>query len=164
MRLIAFKIALTIKNEYKNLASNMTLKDNEMYCSNRYKEIHNLVANTNLRTKADLFQKATVAAILLELVKKFTTFLENQLQEDAFKEVLLLHMQIAPCNFHQISEMVDIKGVFEQTEIGAGAFSFLSMFNHSCNPNVIRDCYGTSIVARAVRTIRSGEQCYENYG
>lgn len=164
MKMTALIIALFVKDEYKNIQSNFILNEKEMYYSNRYKEIHNLVSNTEHRTVSDLFKRATTAAILFYLVKNFTHFFDDATYELAFNEILLLHLQTAPCNFHEISELTDKNGVFESNEVGAGAFSFLSMFNHSCSPNVVRQCYGTSIVLRAIKTIRKGQQCFDNYG
>lgn len=164
MKMTALKIALIVKDVYKNVQTNKILNGKEMYYSNRYKEIHNLVCNTEHRTVSDLFKRATTAAILFHLVKNFTHLFQDAEDEEAFKEILLLHMQTAPCNFHEISEITDKNGVFESKEIGAGAFSFLSLFNHSCSPNVVRQCYGTSIVLRAIKTIRKGQQCFDNYG
>lgn len=164
MKMTALSIALFVKDEYTNIQSNFILNEKEMYCSNRYKEIHNLVGNTEHRTVSDLFKRATSAAILFHFVKNFTHFFDDATDESAFKEILLLHIQTAPCNFHEISEITDKNGVFESKEIGAGAFSFLSMFNHSCSPNVVRQCYGTSIVLRAIKTIKKGQQCFDNYG
>lgn len=85
--------------------------------------------------------------------------------KDVFKEVLLHHMQTAPCNFHEISELVGPGETFyEVEEIGSGVYSFLSLINHSCCPNVLRQCFGSKIVLRAFRPINKGEQLFDNYG
>lgn len=161
MKAIALKIALTVTGDYDKIQN-----DNEegKYCSDRYEEIHNLVGNTKARRVSDLFQRATAAAILYYLVKQFSNFFQNEKDESFFREILLLHMQTSPCNFHEISEMCDTDGTLQPYEFGAGAFSFLSMFNHSCNPNVVRHCHGKTIVLRAIRSIKKGDQCFDNYG
>lgn len=164
MKLIALKMAFKMKDDYKNICSDLILSPESNYRSDRYKEIHNLVGNTQHRTVPDLFKRTTAATVLYYLVDTFTTFFDDENEKTTFKEVLLLHMQTASCNFHEISEMCSKNGVFEPKEIGAGAFSFLSMFNHSCNPNVVRQCFGTTIVLRAIKTIQAGTQCFDNYG
>lgn len=53
---------------------------------------------------------------------------------------------------------------YEIVEIGAGAYAFMSLLNHSCAPNVVRHCHGNTIVLRAIRPIEIGQQLYDNYG
>lgn len=164
MKVIALKIALCVKQEYGKVLNESVVLETDIYRSDRYYEIHKLVGNSEYRAVSDLFKRATAAAILYYLVKTFNTFFANESDETAFNEVLLLHIQTAPCNFHEISEICDNNGVFETREIGAGAYSFLSMFNHSCSPNVVRQCHGKTIVLRAIQTIKEGIQCFDNYG
>lgn len=164
LKLLPLKIAISVKNCY-SLISHSNEGPEYFYRSDRYKEIHNLIANTQSRTVADLFERSTTAAIIFNLIQKHTKFFNSELEENVFKELFLKHLQIAPCNFHEISELYKTKdNYFEAQEIGAGAFSFLSLFNHSCNPNVVRHCYGSVVVLRAIRSIKKGEQCYDNYG
>ncbi|KAB0792976.1 hypothetical protein PPYR_12596 [Photinus pyralis] len=137
------------------------------YKSGNYREIHNLITNAHLRDLSDLFHKAAMAAVIYELFEKNTQFFNDGSAErrDIFKDLLLLHLQTGPSNFHEISQINNERdGVSELEEIGAGAYAFLSLLNHSCNPNVIRYCYGSSIVLRALRPIAKGEQLFDNYG
>lgn len=164
MKFIALRLAFITKVAFLKMNSVVDLGSQKYYYSSRYEEIHNLVSNTSLRSVADLFKRASASAVLYHLVKEYSLFFENENDENMFKEILLLHMQTAPCNFHEISEICNTKDIFIPKEIGAGAYAFLSMFNHSCNPNVVRQCYGTTIVLRAIRTIEEGQQCFDNYG
>ncbi|CAG9832959.1 unnamed protein product [Diabrotica balteata] len=168
MKLLPLKLAILTRdyyNEIKTYNGLDSVDKNNKYRSDRYKEIHNLVANTRSRSVADLFERSTTAAVIFNLVKTHTQFFCGDTEEEIFKEILLLHFQTAPCNFHEISELSRTNdGYFETQEIGAGAFSFLSLFNHCCNPNVVRHCHGNTVVLRAIRSIAKGEQCYDNYG
>ncbi|KAJ8948436.1 hypothetical protein NQ318_007959 [Aromia moschata] len=156
LKLLSMKIATIMKNQYGNISNWYDLNINNVYRSDRYDEIHNLVANTEQRAVSDLFERSS---------GKYTGLLESAQEERIFKELVLLHLQTAACNFHEISEMAENRdGVYELEEIGAGAYSFLSMFNHCCSPNVVRHCYGPVIVVRAIQSIKKGEQCYDNYG
>jgi len=81
--------------------------------------------------------------------------------------LILSHLQAFPCNAHEVSELVLDRasvGTSEPREIGAGIFTTLSLFNHSCNPAVVRHFYGDTCVSRAIRLIRSGEEVSDNYG
>lgn len=164
MKTIALRIALSVRSEYIEDLMRVDLNAGDIYRSDRYKEIHNLIGNTEMRTVSDLFCRATAAAVLYHLVKNSGVVFNNETDERNFREALLLHIQTAPCNFHEISETADNNGVFRPSEIGAGAYSFLSMINHSCDPNVVRQSHGKTLVLRAIRTIRKGEQCFDNYG
>ncbi|XP_057654662.1 SET and MYND domain-containing protein 4-like isoform X1 [Diorhabda carinulata] len=164
LKLLPLKIAISVKNSYSSI-SRINEESESFYRSDRYKEIHNLISNTQSRTVADLFERSTTAAIVFNLIHEHTKFFNSVLEESIFKELYLRHLQIAPCNFHEISELHQNQDdYFEAQEIGAGAFSFLSLFNHSCNPNVVRHCYGNVVVLRAIRSIHKGEQLFDNYG
>ncbi|KAJ8974015.1 hypothetical protein NQ317_006485 [Molorchus minor] len=165
LSILPMKIAIMAKDVYSDINSDYTLDDSGVYRSDRYKEIHNLVSNTELRHVSDIYKRSVSAAIIFHLVKKYTSFFRLS-NEDIFKDLVLLHLQTAPCNFHEISELAenDHSHIYDLTEIGAGAYSFLSMFNHSCDPNIVRHCYGPAIVLRAIRSIKKGQQCYDNYG
>lgn len=174
--MLALRVSLMAKKDFKNLSSGLpnfsTCSSEEPetrtkgeYKSDRYEEIHNLVGNTKFRHVADLFTRAFKAAFLYKIVKEYSNFFEENYEEDVFKEVLLHHLQTGPSNFHQISELCGARGKpFRIVEIGAGAYSFLSLLNHSCNPNVTRHCYGSTIVMRALRPLKAGSQLFDNYG
>lgn len=163
LKLLPLKIALLVKDRY--FAIKEMNKADDFYRSDRYKEIHNLVANTASRSVSDMFDRSSTSAIIFYLIKKFTDFFQNEEEEAVFKDLVLLHMQTSACNFHEISELAEnSQEIYEPDQIGAGAYSFLSMFNHRCSPNVLRDCYGPVIVIRAIESIKKGQQCCDNYG
>lgn len=161
---LALRITIQARKEYNKVATYP--KRHDVYESDRYEEIHKLIANTKNRTNADLFERAFNAAFLYKLVKNHTGFFsENKGSDAMFKEILLHHLQTGPCNFHEISEVYSNKDEGSNlVEIGAGAYSFLSLFNHSCNPNVVRHCYKSTIVVRAITKISRGQQLQDNYG
>ncbi|KAF5296486.1 hypothetical protein FQR65_LT01475 [Abscondita terminalis] len=158
LTLAALKISILVDLKQDHINGSTTYK------SRNYREIHDLITNTHLRPTSDLFERAVTAAIIFELVHKHTELLiEGVKRREVFKELLLLHSQTGPSNFHEVSEVVK-NDYFEQDEIGVGAYSFLSLLNHSCCPNVVRHCYGRTIVLRALRPIVKGEQLFDNYG
>ncbi|XP_060523174.1 SET and MYND domain-containing protein 4-like [Cylas formicarius] len=160
LELLPMRIALLVGDGVPNPVEN-----DEVYRSDRYAEIHGLVSNTTSRTVADLFKRAVNAAVIYHLVENHSKFfiLKSSNVRNVFKELVLLHMQTGPCNFHQITQPC-FGGDLTDKEIGAGAFSFLSLFNHSCSPNVSRYCHQTTIVIVAIDSIKTDEQCYDNYG
>ncbi|XP_030750957.1 SET and MYND domain-containing protein 4 isoform X2 [Sitophilus oryzae] len=164
LELMSMKIALVVRDKYDCLDQLATTDGSGVYRSDRYDEIHNLVGNTEKRCMADLFNRAATSATLFYLVKHFTSFFgdeQDSKYEDIFKELVLFHRQTAPCNFHEITERI---GSGEPYSIGTGAYSFLSLFNHSCCPNVVRYSYGSTAILIAEELIKKGQQCYDNYG
>ncbi|XP_046987699.1 SET and MYND domain-containing protein 4-like [Schistocerca americana] len=87
--------------------------------------------------------------------------------------LLLRHLQNLPCNAHEVSEFIHISAVtqnkerfdLDMIEMGAAAYSFLSLINHSCDPNVVRNSHcGSTAVLRVIKPIKKGEQVFDNYG
>lgn len=148
LELLALRVTVLAKNYYETLE-----QASEIYKSERYEEIHQLVTNTEKRKIPDLFRKSVVAAVLTHVF------------QDEMSDILMRHLQTGPSNFHEISECVGSTTKCYATEdIGCGAFSFLSLFNHSCSPNVVRHCHDSTVVLRALRPIKRGEQLFDNYG
>jgi len=91
-----------------------------------------------------------MAVYLLECLRQTSFFDESSstrqttnLTEDEIYigELLLHHLQVVQFNAHEVSE-VQIPNDNVETSgsecIGAGLYPTLALFNHSCNPAVIR--------------------------
>lgn len=162
LTLIALKIVLLTKD--KRIQFDVSEKN--VYESENYAEIYNLITNHELRHPKDLFQRCLIVAMIYDLMKRNTSFFDTEEQEVTFKTSLLKLSEAASSNFHEISEMQiqrDNKS-YKTVEIGAGAYAFLSLINHSCTPNIVRHCYGQKIVVRAIKPIEINEQILDNYG
>ena len=48
--------------------------------------------------------------------------------------------------------------------IGAAVYPTLALFNHSCEPGLTRFFTGDTITVQTIKTIRKGEEIFENYG
>ena len=136
--------------------------------SSEYERIYNLVAHSDDRSAHDLFRRSLMAMFLIKCLT-LTEFCDsmNETEISLVGGHLLHHLQMLPCNAHEISELkLDRLAVATscQEEIGAGIYATLSLFNHSCDPSVTRNFYGTKCVMRAIKTIRKGEEVSDNYG
>lgn len=48
--------------------------------------------------------------------------------------------------------------------LGGGVYPTLALFNHSCEPGIVRYFSGSTIIVRTVKPIKAGEIIAENYG
>lgn len=83
--------------------------------------------------------------------------------------VLLKMLNICPTNCHDVSEMeTPVKDVFskmwDKVSVGAAMYPTLALFNHSCEPSFMRCNYGNSVICVASKTIKKGDEIFENYG
>ena len=139
------------------------------YIANTYNTIYNLVGHSKDRDVKDLLNKTLLAiyiSILLECYSFYVTDMSTNVRAAA--AILLRHLQSLPCNAHEISEFrLDEDDVAQSisVEVGAGIFSTLSLFNHSCDPSVTRNfTHGNRCVVRAIKTIHVGAEVCDNYG
>lgn len=158
-------VALKIVIITKEIKSEGFKLENDLYKSENYEEIFNLITNHELRQPRELLRRCLIVATIFHLFKHHTHYFNGENEERTFKTLLLKHWEAASSNFHEISELIGTKnGTYEKMEIGVGAYSFLSLLNHSCRPNVVRHCYGNSIILRALTPIEKDEQLLDNYG
>ncbi|XP_054271330.1 SET and MYND domain-containing protein 4 [Macrosteles quadrilineatus] len=152
-----------------------SIKD-KPYKSDDYRRVYNLVNHGSDRSAEDFLHRTVVAVFLLRCLKTTDYFKmqdentittnEKMLSENEkfIGGLILRHIQSLQFNSHEVSELVidgkNKKSVF----IGGAVYPTLALFNHSCNPGIVRYQKGTEVIARAIRTIRSGEMVAENYG
>ncbi|XP_031850428.2 protein-lysine N-methyltransferase SMYD4 [Nomia melanderi] len=147
-------------------------QDIEAFCS--------LVSHEEERTTDDLLHRTYIALWLLRLLKKGPYFPEDVKTPDTagtklseselyIGGLLLNSLMILQFNTHEISELTTSKNNKSLSKaksmfIGGGLYPSVSLFNHSCNPGIIRYFIGTTMVVRAIRSISPGEEISENYG
>ena len=164
--LLALKITLLALDDYYRAYIN-GLDDNDCYQSDRYKEVQRLKTATARSIRTEVLHKAIQTAIVFELLSRQTNFF-NCFGEDAkrkFKELMFLHLEITSSNAVKIYEYTHNSNFSETTNFGLGVYSFFSLFTHSCCANVMKTFHGSTMVLRAINTIRRGDQCFVNrYG
>lgn len=81
---------------------------------------------------------------------------------------LLTLLQLLQFNVHEVSEMeLKSPGGYDTASsnfVGAALYPTLALFNHSCDPGVVRYFCGTTVVVHAAKGIRPGQPVCENYG
>ncbi|XP_045474386.1 SET and MYND domain-containing protein 4-like isoform X1 [Harmonia axyridis] len=164
-RFMPLRIGISMRDRYKNFKAEIE-QSGSVYKSGRYKEIHDLVTNEMNRLPKDLFERATCTTFFYIILRDHTDFFEGG--EDfkgIFAELIFRHLQTMACNFHDISELcLNSNRIYDSIHIGVGAYNFMSLFNHSCSPNVCRNNFGTYMSISAIETIKKGDQLFDNYG
>ncbi|XP_069689519.1 SET and MYND domain-containing protein 4-like isoform X2 [Periplaneta americana] len=154
------------------------VKKSEKYCPTDYRTVYNLVGHSGARTPLD-FLFRTDTAVLLFRCLKVAGFFSGQISESVSAHgltsdeifvggLLLRHLQLLQFNAHEVSELQleatnklnSARSVF----LGGGLFPTLALFNHACDPGIIRYFQGTSVIVRAIKNIQCGEMIAENYG
>ena len=135
--------------------------------SKSYGNIYSLQGHEMERSGKDMFWR-TVAAVVLAHMCDIKQWAQEQDAPRILAAIVLHHMDTFPCNAHEISEIIyDEDEPFKSAlvEIGAGIYQTLSMFNHSCDPSVVRTFYkGNTCVMNALSPIQKLDQIYDNYG
>ncbi|XP_012218399.1 SET and MYND domain-containing protein 4 [Linepithema humile] len=145
-------------------------KDGKLH-SDKYISIYSLVTNTEKRPVSDLFRRSLDTSFMLYILATRTALFGTTLPDDIkilaknedvtfFGSLIMRHQQIIPSNAHSLHEEQGIESVRR----GMAAMSFFSLFNHSCNPNILRRSMPKHMVMHALYPIRKGEQLLDSYG
>ncbi|KAI5633459.1 SET domain-containing protein [Phthorimaea operculella] len=182
------------KDYFTNIAKDLEEKPTGPYKTEDYKNIFHLVSHEEKRTKQDLLHRSEMAAFLVKLLEISGYFegkprdkpvsldelksmgIDEKYSEDValFGGILLKNLQILQFNAHEVFELQcpkpkkanqniikhDGKSVF----IAGAVFPTLALFNHSCDPGVVRYFCGPYVVVKAIKNIKKGEEVAENYG
>ncbi|XP_073981642.1 SET and MYND domain containing, class 4, member 3 isoform X2 [Rhodnius prolixus] len=161
---------LNIRKELKETDGKWNEKE---YNSTNFMTIYQLVRHEKRRSLIDLLQRSYMALFLLSCLQQtgyFSSIVDEHAKEDAellIGGLIMRFLQILQFNAHEISEL-EIKGNnlkdWKSIFLGGGLYPTLALFNHSCEPAIVRYFHGTNIVARAVKRIKAGDMIAENYG
>lgn len=151
-----------LKNHLEKLNSNETDKLN----GDDYRRIYNLVRHEEQRSNEDFFQRTVMAYFLTLCLQEGQFFISNEEHFNFIGSLILRNLQILQFNAHEISELQlkNSKDTGNSVFIGGALYPTLSLFNHSCDPGIVRYYKGNRVVARAVKNIKKGEIVAENYG
>ncbi|XP_068241481.1 SET and MYND domain-containing protein 4-like [Palaemon carinicauda] len=138
----------------------------EIYHSSSYNTIYNLCDNLDRQPFGLLFTHCQLAFTMTKLLekcgrffihrpgKKFSPSKDDLLTTGA---ILLSH---ALKVYYNPYEILDLR---LKKPIGGGIFPALSLFNHSCNPSIKHYSLGRTIVHRAMRPIKAGDELTDSY-
>lgn len=133
--------------------------------------VNSLIANHKLEVNETFFEELFQSSA--ELKSMWSS------HADFIRSFLKKQTQIGTMNYHEIhgwplkkgglrdEEFDELKGLAYKTGVtswGSGSYPFISMLNHSCAPNVSRVFVGNKNVVFVQRSIKKGDQLFDNYG
>ncbi|XP_076660578.1 protein-lysine N-methyltransferase SMYD4 [Halictus rubicundus] len=171
---------MKLKDRLETSKGRFDLSVERPYQGHDFEASYGLITHEQERTVEDLLHRTYIATWLLRLLKKGPYFPEAVKTPDTVESKpsegelyiggLILHsLMLLQFNAHEISELTmsrddqnwsKSKSIF----IGGGLYPTVSLFNHSCNPGIIRYFIGTTMIVHAIRSISPGEDISENYG
>ena len=162
------------KVSFENYLQGNSIEQSEenIYQWDKYENILRLETNSTKRSNDDLLHRSIQACLIGISLINNTSFCQYAFDNIDYQiyicSLILSHLQALPCNAHEISEFVYHRLsplTSSCQEIGAGIYATLSLFNHSCNPNVIRNFLGDTVIVRLLRSIPSDRmELVDNYG
>lgn len=120
------------------------------YTYDDYLNIYYLCRNVSQWKREHLIYYACMAIYLLRLLKKSNYFEKGTEDNDLHNDeayiggLLLRHLQSLQFNAHEISELTNTTSVgsqettYKSEYIGGGVYPTVALFNHSCDPSIIR--------------------------
>lgn len=164
---IALRMITQNKKEYfTNIAKELDTKPTGTYKTEDYRNIYHLVAHEDKRTKQDFLHRTQMTAFLVKLLEISGYFegkprdtpvaleeLKSMSVDDKYKDdvaliggLLLKNLQVLQFNAHEVFEVQCpkpkvgqiIKHGGKSVFLAGAVFPTLALFNHSCDPSVIR--------------------------
>ncbi|XP_053987959.1 SET and MYND domain-containing protein 4 [Hylaeus volcanicus] len=175
-----FEELFALKDKLKASKGRFEVTAERPHRSDDFEAYYGLITHVDERTTKDLLHRTYIASWLLRLLKKGPYFPESVKTPDTAEVkasegelfiggLILQSLMLLQFNSHEISELTIPKGKktlanAKSIFIGGGLYPTVSLFNHSCNPGIIRYYVGTTMVVRAIRSIAKGKEISENYG
>lgn len=155
-------------SKLKDTLKSLKPEETDKLPNDDYRRVYGLVCHENGRSFEDFFQRSVMAYFLAKCLE-LGNFFGAQSDRDVFNfigSLLLRNLQFLQFNAHEVAELqqVDLKDIGTSVFIGGAIYPTLSLFNHSCDPGIVRYYNGNIVVARAVKNIKNGEVVAENYG
>ncbi|XP_058448174.1 SET and MYND domain-containing protein 4 [Malaya genurostris] len=166
----------------------------EQHQTYHYGKVLRLVTNLDKMSVSDMVQYSLTAYMLSLYLSEFTDFFKtlgdksDMMSKDNWivyaASVILRHIGQLVCNGHAISELRGVSAsenncleqdsfniragflhrYYESTRVFTGIFPQISMFNHSCDPN-IRNYFNKSVLTvYATKDIEPGGEIFNCYG
>jgi hypothetical protein len=153
--------------------SGETKEQTETYESGDYRNNFNLVNHHDERKTNDMFHRAMFSVFLLRCLQTQGYFPESpqdsMSEDEALIGTVLCHfLEVLQFNAHEVAQFEMVTKTSQEGAksafIGAAVYPTLALFNHSCDPSIVRYYVEDYVVVQAIKNIFKGEEICENYG
>ncbi|XP_046648250.1 SET and MYND domain-containing protein 4-like [Daphnia pulicaria] len=137
------------------------------YDTKSYQVMFHLVSHTERMAPEELYQYALTAAFLTLLLEQHSSFFQSASLESQYLVggLILVHVCQMVSNAHAITELCLIDENNERQErIATAIYPSASLMNHNCDPTVINSFQGNTLIVRAIRNVRQGDEVFNCYG
>ncbi|KAH8415808.1 hypothetical protein KR222_001194 [Zaprionus bogoriensis] len=136
-----------------------------------YRRVAHLERHQGERPAANYFQYVLMARFLARCLQATGYFGDCAMEPEpeqlrVITGLLLRSLQFIQFNTHEVAELHKFaaQGSEKSIFIGGAIYPTLALFNHSCDPGVVRYFRGNTIHINSVRPIEAGLPINENYG
>lgn len=153
--------------------SGETKEQKEVYESGDYKNYFNLVNHHSERKTNDMFHRAMFSVFMVRCLQTQGYFPDPAKDVASEDEILigtiLFHfLEVLQFNAHEVAQFEMLSKTSQEGAksafIGAAVYPTLALFNHSCDPSIVRYYVEDWVVVQAIKNIFKGEEICENYG
>ncbi|KAH8299554.1 hypothetical protein KR044_002756 [Drosophila immigrans] len=133
-----------------------------------FRRVAHLERHQKERQPSNFFQYVLMARFLTRCLQSAGYFgIDPQPEQvKAISSLVLRSLQFIQFNTHEVAELHKFSSERREKSIfiGGAIYPTLALFNHSCDPGVVRYFRGTTIHINSVRPIEAGLPINENYG
>ncbi|BFG06135.1 SET and MYND domain-containing protein 4 [Drosophila madeirensis] len=133
-----------------------------------FRRVAQLERHQGKRQASNFFQHVLMARFLTKCLQSSGYFGAEPQPEQvrAICSLMLRSLQFIQFNTHEVAELHKYSSTGREKSIfiGGAIYPTLALFNHSCDPGVVRYFRGTTIHINSVRPIEAGLPINENYG
>lgn len=149
-----------------------TVENMRLYESSDIRNGLNLVHHSEHLETDEMIMRTLISVFLLKCLKQTTFFgdFSTDKDDDLFiSKVIYTFINACPANTHEIHilhtpTMERWSPMAEMKAVGAGLYPTAALFNHSCDPNIIRCNIGRRMISVTSRDIQPGEEIFDCYG
>ncbi|XP_063611990.1 SET and MYND domain-containing protein 4-like [Penaeus indicus] len=182
-RILASTTLEQLRDTLRQLQTNSTGGNKpQLEISGGYRALYHLEGHATARSEAQLQEVAAMAYILTRvLLENSSMFLKNKegsISIPSLDDVVLIGGQFMrlilglECNVHCMKEVETgggpaeggVLGRSRGREVGWAVYSALSLINHSCVPNALTSCLGSTKFLYSVSEIPRGAEITDSYG
>ncbi|KAM7345838.1 SET and MYND domain containing, class 4, member 3 [Cochliomyia hominivorax] len=168
LRIFAKKPVAEFLEVADKLQPKLYVEQIQQFPKDDFRRVAYLVRHEESRTASNFFQHTLMARFLVKCLEKSNYFGENPKADDILKiqSLLLRSLEFLQFNTHEVAELhkAEKDGDQKTLFIGGALYPNVALFNHSCDPGVVRYFRGTTIHINTIKPIEAGLQICENYG